>query len=159
MSLTGQNGGNQDAGYEATLHVVTHASAPDGLEERIHAALRHAPRHARVLDWPGVSMGFNSGNRNAGLAGTSTWLRGVAAAAIVMVVAGGGWGVYRHAQYEAAKAVVPAAQTAPAAGGFSSAGAIRTPETVKGPAVVETPKDKAKKHKAAEAGPAASAGK
>jgi hypothetical protein len=131
--MSSQNGANPTAGYEATLHAVTHAPTPEGLEKRVHAALKRAPQQARVLEWPGGSIG---------------WMRGAAAAAIVMVVAGGGWGVYRHAQQEAAKAVMaPAVQVAPAAGGFSSAGAMRTPETVKGPAIVAPPK--AKKHKPA----------
>jgi len=129
--MSSQNGANPNAGYEATLHAVTHVPKPEGLEERVHAALERAPRQARLLEWPGGSIG---------------WMRGAAAAAIVMVVAGGGWGVYRHAQQEAAKAVMaPAVQVAPAAGGFSSAGAKRTPETVKGPAIVTPPKAKKQK--------------
>lgn len=130
-----------EAGYESTLHLVAHAPVPDGLEERVHAALQAAPRRGRILAWP----------RAAGWAPALT--RVAAAAAIVMVVAGGGWSAYRHAQLRpAAKVVVmPVPQVAaPATGGFSNAGAMRTPQTVKGPAVVEMPKPKAaKKHRIA----------
>jgi hypothetical protein len=132
MNPTGQIGerGVSGSGYEATLHLVTHAAAPAGLEERVHAALEAAPKRGWLLEWP-VTAG---------------WMRATAAAAIVMVVAGGGWGVYRHAQlHQPAKVnVMPAPLvTAPATGGFSSAGAMRTPQTLKGPAVVETPKPNA----------------
>jgi hypothetical protein len=66
---------------------------------------------------------------------TASWMRGAAAAAIVFVVAGGGWGIYSrvHAPVPA-KAIVmpPHVGVAP---GFSSAGAMRTPQTLKGPVV------------------------
>lgn len=116
-------------GYEATLHLLTHAAVPDGLEKRVHAALAAAPRRGLILEWPWAA----------------SWMRAAAAAAIVAVVAGGGWGVYRHAQQHQPTRVIaaPPQVTAPATGGFSSAGAVRTPQTVKGPAVVETPKAKA----------------
>jgi hypothetical protein len=70
----------------------------------------------------------------------------------VFVVAGGGWGVYRHGQlHQPAKVnAAPAPQVAaPAAGGFSSAGAIRTPQTVKGPAADKEPKPKVEKNPSA----------
>jgi hypothetical protein len=127
MTSTGQIGEKPGEGYDATLHLVTHAQVPEGLEGRVHAALEAAPRRGWLLEWPAAEG----------------WLRAAAAAAIVVVVAGGGWGVYRHAQmHQPAKVtVMPAPQvTAPTTGGFSSAGAIRTPQTVKGPTVVEMPK-------------------
>jgi hypothetical protein len=66
---------------------------------------------------------------------TASWMRGAAAAAIVFVVAGGGWGIYSRVH-----TAVPAKATAMpphvgAASGFSSAGAMRTPQTLKGPVV------------------------
>jgi hypothetical protein len=131
MSSTGQIG-DSAAGYEATLHLVTHAPVPEGLQERVQAALESAPRRGRLLEWPGAAG----------------WLRSAAAAAIVFVVAGGGWGVYRHAQlHQPAKVTAtPAPQvSAPTSGGFSSAGAIRTPQTVKGPEVGEEPKPNVEK--------------
>src|SRR6185437_4083205 len=117
MKVTGQDMETRgpDAGYEATLHLVTHAPLPEGLENRVNAALETAPRRARILEWPIAEVWI------------SGWIRATAAAAIVVVVAGGGWGVFRHAQQHApAKVnVMPAPQvTAPAVGGFSSAGAV-----------------------------------
>jgi hypothetical protein len=61
----------------------------------------------------------------------STWARTAAAAAIVFVVAGGGWEVYSRVQ----PAEPPSAIALPpvaAHGGFSSANAIRTPRTLNG---------------------------
>ena len=121
-------GDNGESGYESTLHLVTHAPVPAGIEHRVHAALQAAPRSARILAWP--------------MAG---WVRTAAAAAIVVVVGGGGWGVYRHAQvHQPSRMIASPAPVvvAPTAGGFSSAGAIRTPQTVKGPAAIETPAGK-----------------
>jgi len=140
MKSTGQNSDSPGPGYEATLYMLTHAPVPDGLEDRVYAALEAAPKRGAVLAWP--------------MAGWATgWMRATAEAAIVAVVAGGGWGVYRHAQqHQPSKVVVmPAPQmTAPAASGFSSAGAVRTPQTVTGPAAVEIPKAKpARKHRLA----------
>jgi hypothetical protein len=130
MKPTGKEMEARGPGYEATLHLVTHAPVPEGLEKRVNASLATTPRRGRMLEWP-IAGAWVSG-----------WMRAAAAAAIVVVVAGGGWGVFRHAQQHPPTKVVamPAPQvTAPAAGGFSSAGAVRTPQTVKGPAVVETP--------------------
>lgn len=127
-SLPGSAGG---ASIDDTLRVITQAPVPAGIEERVHAALRAAPRHTRVLAWPAVSPA------TATFWGNSNWVRAAAAASIVFAVAGGGWGVYLHVQRPENKVVVvPVAQ--PAAGaGFSSAGAIRTPATVKGPVVAQ----------------------
>lgn len=112
---------------EETLRLLAHAPVPEGLEGRMHAALRSAPRRTRVLAWPGPA-----GEPSAAWL-ASSWMRTAAAAAIVFVVAGGGWGVYMRVQRPAPKVIVmPAAQPA-AGGGFSSAGAMRTPPTAKGP--------------------------
>ncbi|MGB7546973.1 MAG: hypothetical protein WBM14_04420, partial [Terracidiphilus sp.] len=58
--------------------------------------------------------------------------RGAAAAAIVFVVAGGGWGVYSRVQPAQATKVIAMPRVA-APSGFSSAGAMRTPQTLNGP--------------------------
>jgi len=74
---------------EATLRLIASLPPPQGLEERLHASLAEAPRRGRVLAWPAA---LNPG---------SAWMRSAAAAAIVSVVVGGGWGVYSripHAQ-------------------------------------------------------------
>ena len=113
--------------WEATLRAVAKAPVPAGLEERIHGALRVAPRRARVLAWP-VSDWWAGG------------LRAAATVAIVAVVAGGGWSVYHQAHQEAAKSVAaPASVAAPSAGGFATAGAKRIPQTVVGPAAAQAP--------------------
>ena len=112
-------------GYDATLRLIAHAPVPRGLEERLQAALQRSPREARVLAWPSVRPMIG-------------WARAVAAAGIVAVVAGGGWGVYHHAQLHSAAGVAQPPVTAPAKSGFATAGAVRTPETVQGPAAIDT---------------------
>lgn len=110
--------------FEDTLHLIANLPAPQGLEDRVQAALLKAPRSGRVLPWP------------AALRPESGWMRTAAAAAIVFVVAGGGWGVYSRVQsgQPARGTVVPPHVAAPAFG-FSSAGAMRTPQTLNGPVV------------------------
>ncbi len=128
-SMDGANTG------EDTLRVIASLPAPEGLEERVHDALRTAPRQGRVLAWPLV------------LRSDAAWVRATAAAAIVMVVAGGGWGVYSRIQpWQPAKApAVPAKMGA--VGEFSGAGAMRSPQTLKPPVVSLQPKS-AKPHTA-----------
>jgi hypothetical protein len=110
---------------EETLRIIAGLPAPEGLEDRVAAALRGVPRTARILPWPAV------------LAPTRRWMkssmaRSAAAAAIVFVVVGGGWGVYTRVQPVQAPRVVAMPRVA-APGGFSSAGAMRTPQTLNGP--------------------------
>jgi hypothetical protein len=63
-------------------------------------------------------------------------MRTAAAAAIVFVIAGGGWGVYtRVEQNQPAKVIVMAPRVV-TPGGFSGAGAMRTPDTLPGPRLV-----------------------
>jgi hypothetical protein len=102
---------------EETLRVIAKLPAPEGLEGRVHGALREAPRAVHVLSWPSRPAWMESG-----------LARSAAAAAIVFVVAGGGWGVYSRVKPAEAPNVV----VMPRAGGFSSAGAMRTPKTVDG---------------------------
>lgn len=121
---------------EETLRLIASLPAPDGLEKRVNAALAAAPRRGRVLAWPStLGLTFRP---------ESSWMRTAAAAAIVFIVAGGGWGVYsrvqssRHAlthfaQNQPAKVIVMPPRM-PVAGGFSGAGAMRTPVTLPGPA-------------------------
>ena len=119
---------NTNAGEE-TLRLIASLPAPEGLEERVHKALRAAPRQGRVLSWPAgmrsrVSLRSNS-------------FRTAAAAAIVFVVVGGGWGVYSRVQMGQTGKVVVMPAPLTNSGGFSGAGAIRTPETLPGPKVRE----------------------
>jgi hypothetical protein len=108
---------------ETTLRLIARLPAPDGLEDRVCARLATAPRRGRILAWP-AALSLNSG-----------WMRSAAAAAIVFVVAGGGWGVYSRVQRPQPARVIVQAPRAPAQGGFASSGAMRTPQTLNGPVV------------------------
>jgi len=142
MSYTEQSGyPNQPRVSEAevTLRLIASLPAPNGLEGRVHAGLRAAPRRSRVLAWPGASS-LAGGSVSAG------WLRGAAAAAIVMVVAGGGWGIYARVQPgQPVHGIAGPNRAAP--GSFSETGVVRRPLTLQGPAVppakVVTPAPKA----------------
>jgi len=108
---------------EGTLRLIAELAAPDGLEDRVKAALQKAPaRHqAKVLDWPGRRWT------------QSAWARGAAVAAIVIVVGGGSWGVYSRVQTHQTPIAIPHVG---GAGGFSSANAVRTPKTLDAPTVM-----------------------
>jgi hypothetical protein len=124
-----RNGAVIDA--EQSLRLIASLPAPEGIEDRLKAGLRSAPIETGVIRWP-----LSRPNR-AGWA-QAAYLRGAAAAAIVLMVAGGGWGVYAHF----GQAPLPAADVRPpsiGSGGFSSAEARRTPKTVDGPKIA-TPK-------------------
>ena len=118
---------------EETLRLIANLPAPDGLEDRVHAALNAMPRRSRVLAWPRA------------LRADSGWMRGAAAAAIVFVVAGGGWGVYTRVestqvqQNQPAKVIVMPARM-PSTGGLQGAGAMRPPVTLPGPTAPQTVK-------------------
>jgi hypothetical protein len=123
MNTPKQNGFNLDpvsGAAEHTLRLIASLPSPAGLEDRVQASLQRARRTSRVLPWPSSARA------------ASGWMRGAAAAAIVFVVAGGGWGVYSRVQKpEAAKlTVIPHPQTS---GEFSNAGAMRTPTTLDAP--------------------------
>ncbi|MGO9339936.1 MAG: hypothetical protein ACLPY1_20745 [Terracidiphilus sp.] len=136
MSYPDPNGFSKESGVgeaEATLRLIASLPAPEGLEDRVHAALHRAPRHARVLAWPVSPAG--------------EWLRAAAAAAIVFVVAGGGWGIYAHVQPGQAGWGIAGPRVG-APGAFSEGGAVRRPQTLVGPTVrippvSVTPKPKA----------------
>jgi hypothetical protein len=110
---------------DATLRLVATLPAPEGLEDRIHAKLRSAPRTGRVLQWP-------MGMRSTGAWMRSAAMRSAAAAAIVFVVAGGGWGIYTRVQ-PSRVIVMPTRGASP--GGFSGANAMRTPQPFNPPKV------------------------
>ena len=113
---------NANESAEATLRLIAALPAPEGLEDRVQAALNRAPRAARVLAWP-TMLRPQAGS-----------LRAAAAAAIVFVVAGGGWAVYLRVQpaLQSGAKAAPLHVASPSAG-FSSAGAMRTPQTLNGP--------------------------
>jgi hypothetical protein len=106
------------------LHLIAQLPAPRGLEDRVIAGLNTAPRKGRLLQWPEM------------LRPGSSWMRSAAAAAIVFVVAGGGWGIYTRVQPAQTTKVIVMPR-AGAGGGFSSAGAMRTPQTLDGPVLAE----------------------
>jgi hypothetical protein len=122
MNSNPHNPNASDSGDE-TLRIIASLPAPAGLEDRVHGVLRGASHSARVLAWPKA------------VRPQSAWMRTAAAATIVFVVAGGGWGVYtRVQQNQPAKVIVmPARVGGP--GGFAGAGAVRTPQTLTGPLV------------------------
>jgi hypothetical protein len=105
---------------EATLRLIAKLPAPQGLQDRVIAGMRSAPRAGRVLSWPRL------------LNPTKHWLRFAAAAAIAFVVIGGGWGVYSRIQPFSAVGAPPTT-----GGAFSNAGAVRVPQTVPAPVVVQ----------------------
>jgi hypothetical protein len=129
MSASTENRFDRNNGQlaaEETLRAIATMPAPEGLEDRVKAGLRVAPRRATVIAWP-----FSSAEgwmRSAGM-------RAAAAAAIVAVVAGGGWGVYSHIQVAAVPTAQVDPQTPHEAGTFSTAGAKHVPRTVEGPVV------------------------
>jgi hypothetical protein len=131
MNHPTQNGysNNAESGVseaEQTLRLIARLSAPEGLEDRVHAGISRRPTQrlqgAKVLEFPGM------------LHPASGWMRAAAAAAIVFVVAGGGWGVYSRVQPPQAK-VIPMPLRVVNSGGFSNAGAMRTPNTLNGPVI------------------------
>jgi hypothetical protein len=109
---------------DATLRLIAGLPTPGGLEKRVIAGLRSAPRSGRIISWPRL------------LNPTENWLRSAAAAAIVFVVIGGGWGVYSHVKTTNATAAPP---TTGAGGAFSNAGARVIPHTLTSPVVVQPP--------------------
>jgi hypothetical protein len=109
---------------EETLRMIATLPAPDGLADRVQARLAAAPRRPFLLTWSGVG-------RNGWM--FNPVLRGCAAAAIVVLVAGGGFTIYSRVQPSPnAKVIEMPARIGPGSG-FSNAGAMRTPDTLKGP--------------------------
>lgn len=110
---------------DKTLRLIAALPAPEGLEDRVKAGLQQPSRTGRILHWPSPLRPHGGWMNN-------TMMRSVAAAAIVFVVAGGGWGVYSRVQ-PAQPAKVIAMPRVSAPGGFQSAGAMRTPQTLDRP--------------------------
>jgi hypothetical protein len=112
---------------EDTLRLIANLPAPEGLADRVKAGLEAAPESGRILMWRGPL-------KPAGGWINGSLVRGAAAAAIVSMVAGGGWRIYSHVQSAArANVIVMPSPAAPAAAPFANAGARRVPETLDGP--------------------------
>ncbi len=109
---------------EETLRVIATLPAPDGLADRVQARLIAAPRRTFLLS----SSAFS---RNGWM--FSPLLRGCAAAAIVLLVAGGGFTIYSRVQPSPNAKVIEMPARIGNSGGFSNAGAMRTPDTLNGP--------------------------
>lgn len=131
MSYSSQNEFDRSAGAieaEKTLRLIAALPAPGGIEERIKANLKSAPRQAAVIGWP-LAAGYRGGWIH------TSAMRAVAAASIVMVVAGGGWEVYSHIRV----APAPSAQMTPPPirghNGLSTAGTMRVPQTLERPVI------------------------
>lgn len=116
---------------EQTLRMIATLPAPAGLEDRVKAGLRSAPKTATVIAWPFAS----AGGASAGRWMRSAAARGSAAAAIVLAIAGGGWGVYSHIQVAPVPSAFADPQMPGTAGRFSTAGAMHVPQTVQGPVI------------------------
>jgi hypothetical protein len=123
--------------FEATLRLIASLPAPEGLEERVEAGLHKAPHRARILQWP-VALRLEN-----------AWVRTAAAAAIVFVVVGGGWGISSRVQPVPQMRAITVPPHISAQGGFSSAGAMRTPQTLNGPVVAHPAKTPRAQTKAA----------
>jgi hypothetical protein len=119
----------QPGSAEETLRLIARLPAPEGLSHRIsnriHDGLHSAPRSATILPWP-MTLGTSG-----------AVLRGAAAAAIVCVVAGGGWRIYSHIPIQMSPQVIQMQQRPSALGGFGTAGAKRVPQTLDGPVLTQ----------------------
>ncbi len=110
---------------EETLRLVATLPPPPGLVDRIQTTLASAPHTATVLTW------------RAPLRPAASWMhgtmvRGAAAAAIVCVVAGGGWRIYSRVQPAPTAKVLVMPAPAPSAA-FSTGNAMRVPQTLERP--------------------------
>ncbi len=109
---------------EETLRLVATLPAPHGLADRIQSGLHYAPRNARILFWPEA------------LGPRGSFARGAAAAAIVCVVAGGGWRIYSRVPAQASPQVIQMPHRY-APGGFGAANARHVPQTLDGPVLIQ----------------------
>lgn len=115
------------ANATTTLRAVAKLPARAGLEDRLKAALAERLRVGALQ--PGSEYGDE---RPRGWM-QSAAMRGLAAAAIVLVVAGGGWSIAQFGRQAATPQAVGFPHGSPG-GDFSNAGAMRTPRTLIPPA-------------------------
>jgi len=125
------HGGADSGGFEETLRLIAHLPAPEGLEERVRAGLRDRRLAGTIGAGAGRILVFPAALRPG-----SDWMRSAAAAAIVFVVVGGGWGIYSRVQPPQGAKVIAMPARAAGPGGFSNSGAMQLPKTLNGPVVV-----------------------
>ncbi len=112
---------------EETLRLIAILPAPEGLADRVKSGLATAPEAGRVLMWRGPL-------RPAGGWMYSSFARGAAAAAIVCIVAGGGWQIYSRVQPPApVRVTATPPPITPQGRGFSQSSAPHVPDTIVGP--------------------------
>jgi hypothetical protein len=122
---------------DTTLRLIATLPVPAGLDDRVFAGVMAAPRPARILKWPRPLY-------------AQDWMRSIAAAAIVVAVGGGGWGIYAHVEPNQPARTIASPRRIFQPGGFSSAEMIRRPQTLNGPTVKKTAPATAEKAQAAE---------
>ena len=127
----------QPPNAEDTLRLIAGLPAPEGLADRVNVRLRNAPRTAGLFHWPMVPiMRFRF---------QAPVLRGAAAAAIVCVVAGGGWQICSRVPSTTAANQWTEPARVGNSGSFSNAGAMRTPDSLDRPvlthAITAAPND------------------
>lgn len=112
---------------DETLRLITTAPAPEGLADRMKANLRATSCSTKVIAWPRTAV--------PGGWMQSPVLRGAAAAAIVCIVAGGGWQIYSRVHQPPTAGVIETPAHVGHSGVFSNAGAMHTPDTLNRPVV------------------------
>lgn len=120
----------QDPGLdfgETTLRLIAKLPAPEGLVDRVQSSLRTAPPAARILPW----------KRPLWL--QSNVVRSAAAAAIVCVVAGGGWRIYTRVQPPTSAKVLQMPAPAQPSTPFSTGNAMRVPQSLDRPVLSHPP--------------------
>ena len=113
---------------EEILRVIATLPAPEGLVERVQLRLIAVPSRVTVFRW----YGFNRGGWMF-----SPVLRGCAAAAIVLLVAGGGFAIYSRVQPSPNAKVIEMPARIGNGGAFSTGSAMHTPDTLKGPVLAQ----------------------
>jgi len=127
---------SHDSG-EDTLRLIASLPAPNGLAERMKAGMQTAPESGRILMWRDAT--WRNAIKPAGGWMYSGVARGAAAAAIVCVVAGGGWRIYSRVQPgPSGNVLVMPSQAVRSGGGFGSANATRVPDTLDRPVLTHS---------------------
>jgi hypothetical protein len=125
------------AALDETLRLISSIPAPEGLQNRIQDRIQSAVRAERLTETADASPKGRLLRWQNLITLQSAPMRVAAAAAIVCVVIGVGWGICSRLQpAQSAQTVTQPARPA-AQSGFSNAGAMRTPLTVNGPVVAQ----------------------